>query len=135
MARDLVGGDNLVIEGLHLLNQSCLIERSAVGDDAHGLRHLQRRDLDVALTDRHVRDIAVENFAAVRGLHVFVVRDPAFSLAAQRNAAFGAKAELQSPIDDRPRAGLDPNLIKPCVAGFCERLDEIQGAAIVFFQL
>ena len=37
----LVGGDDLVIESLHLLNQSCLIERSAVGDDAHRLRHLQ----------------------------------------------------------------------------------------------
>src|SRR5262245_62531955 len=28
----LIGGHDLVIESLHLLNQSCLIKRSAVGD-------------------------------------------------------------------------------------------------------
>ena len=36
----LICGHDLVIEGLDLLNQPCLIERSAVRDNAHGLRHL-----------------------------------------------------------------------------------------------
>ena len=44
----MIGGNDLVVERLHLLNEPCLIERSAVGDDAHGLRHLQRSNLNIA---------------------------------------------------------------------------------------
>ena len=55
----LVRTHDLVIKCLHLLNQSCLIERSSIGDDAHGLSHLQWSDLRVSLADRHVCDIAV----------------------------------------------------------------------------
>src|SRR5437773_3974236 len=56
----LIRRHDLVIKGLHLLNEPGLIERSAVGDDAHGLRHLQRSDLDVALANRHVCDVRSE---------------------------------------------------------------------------
>ena len=121
----LVGGHDLVIERLHLLNEPCLIECSAVGDDAHGLRHLQRSNLNVALADRHVCDVAIEDFATVRRFHVFIIGNAAFYFAAQRNAAFGAEAQLQRPIDDRRRTGLYAGLIKPCVARFRERLHEI----------
>ena len=79
---DLICCHDLVIEGLDLLNKPCLIERSAIGDDAHGLRHLQGSDLDVALADRHVCDVTVKNLAAMRCLHVFVIRDTAFRFAA-----------------------------------------------------
>src|SRR5947208_8405657 len=111
----LVGGDDLVIESLHLLNQSCLIEGSAISDNAHGLRHLQGSNLNVALADRHVCDIAVEDFATVRGLHVFVVWNAALCFAAQWNAALSAKSKFQRPITDRRRTGLDAGLIKPSV--------------------
>src|SRR4029077_18684909 len=57
----LIGGNYWVIERLHWLNEPCLIERSAVGDDAHGLRHLQRSNLNIALADRHVCDVAVKD--------------------------------------------------------------------------
>ena len=121
----LIRGDDLIIESLHLLNQSCLIECSAVGDDAHCLRHLQRRHLNVPLADRHVCDVAIENFATVSRLHVFVIRNAAFRFAAQRDTAFRAEAELQRPINDWRRAGLYAGLIKPCVTRFSEGLHEI----------
>ena len=121
----LVGGDDLVIERLHLLNEPCLIECSAVRDDAHGLRHLQRSNLSVALADRHICDVAIEDFATVRRFHVFIIWDAAFYFAAQRNAAFGAEAQLQRPINDRRRAGLYAGLIKPRIARFRERLHEV----------
>ena len=85
----------------------------------------RRRSLNVALADRHVCDIAVEDFATVRRFHVFVIRNAAFCFAAQRNAAFSAEAQLQCPINDWRRPGLYAGLIKPCVARFGERLHEI----------
>ena len=121
----LVGSDDLVIESLHLLNQSRLIEGSAISDNAHRLRHLQGSNLNVALADRHVCDIAVEDFATVRGLHVFVVWNAALCFAAQWNAALCAEAQFQRPIDDGRRAGLYAGLIKPCIARFGECLHEI----------
>ena len=56
----LIRRDDFVIERLHLAHEPRLIKSAAVRDDGHGLRHLQRRDLDVALTDRQVRDVTVE---------------------------------------------------------------------------
>ena len=47
----LVRAHDLVIECLHLLHQARLIKRAAIRDDAHRLRHLQRRHLDIPLTD------------------------------------------------------------------------------------
>src|SRR5215216_2039039 len=102
----LVCGDDLVVESLHLLNQPSLVEGSAVCDDAHRLRHLQWSSLDVALADRHVCDVAIENLATMRRFHVFIIWNPAFDFAPQRNAAFGAEAQLQRPINDRRRTGL-----------------------------
>src|SRR5207245_6875490 len=37
--------------------------------------------------------------------------------------------------NDRLGAGLDSNLIKPCIARFGQRLDEIQRAAIALFPI
>ena len=61
----------------------------------------------------------------MRRFHVFIIWDAAFYFAAQRNAAFGAEAQLQRPINDRRRTGLYAGLIKPCVARFRERLHEV----------
>ena len=94
LARTWIRGHDFVIECLHLLDEARLIKRAAVRDDPHGLGHLQRRDLRVALADRQVCDVAIEQSAAVRCLHVFIVRNTALRLAAQRDAAFRAKPEL-----------------------------------------
>ena len=56
----LIGGDDFVIERLHLLHEARLIKRPAVRHDRHRLRHLQWRDQEVALADRKIRDVAVE---------------------------------------------------------------------------
>jgi hypothetical protein len=48
----LEGTDDFVIDRLHLLDEPSLIERSAVPDDRHRLRHLERGRLSVALADR-----------------------------------------------------------------------------------
>ena len=58
----------------------------------------------------------------MRRFHVFIVWHAAFYFAAQRDAAFRAEAQLQRPIDDRRRTGLDADLIKPRVARFRQRL-------------
>ena len=60
----------------------------------------------------------LSNLSAVRRLHVLVVRHTAFYFAAQRNAALGAETEPLRPVDDRLRARLDSDLIKPGVARF-----------------
>ena len=123
----------MVVERLHLLHEARLKKGAAVGHDGHGLRHLQRRDLGVPLTDRQVCDVTVEQSAAVCRLHVFVVGHASFHLAPQRDAALRAKAQLERPINDRRGAGFDSDLIKPRVARFGERLNKIQSAAIAFF--
>src|SRR5206468_561231 len=117
------------------LDEARLTKRAAIRDDPHGLRQLQWSNLDVALTDRHVCDVAVEQSAAVRCLHVFVVWHTTFHLAAQRDAALCAKAKLQRPLDDRFGASLDSCLVKPSVARFGERLDKVQSASIAFFPI
>ena len=71
----------------------------------------------------------------MRCFHVLVVRHAAFYFTAQRNAALRAKAKLQRPINDRFGAGLDSDLIKPGVARFGQRLDEIQRSAIGLFPI
>ena len=96
---------------------------------------MQRRDLHVALADGQIRDVAVEQFAAVRRFHVFVVRHATFRFAAQRNPAFRTEAESQCPVDDRLRAGLDSNLIKPGIARLRECLHEIERALIALFPI
>ena len=72
----------------------------------------------VALADGKIRDVAIEQFPAVRRFHVLVVRHTAFDFAAQRNAALRAEAKPLRPVDNRFRAGLDSDLIKPRVARF-----------------
>ena len=61
----------------------------------------------------------------MRRFHVFIVWNAAFDFAAQRNAAFGAEAQFQRPINDRRRTGLYAGLVKPCVTRFRERLHEV----------
>ena len=51
----------------------------------------------VALADGEIGDVAIEQFSAVRRLHVLVVRHAAFHFAAQRNAAFRAEAKPSAP--------------------------------------
>ena len=131
----LIRRDNFVIERLDLTDEARLIKSAAVRDDGHGLRHLQRRDLDVALTDRQVCDVAVEQFAAVSRFHVFIVRDASFRFAPQRNSALCAKTEFERPIDNRRGADLNADLIKPGVARFCQRLDKIERTAVAFFPI
>ena len=43
-----------------------------------------------------------------------------------------AEAQFQRPVADRLGAGLDADLVKPCVAGLRERLGEIQRTGVVF---
>ena len=131
----LVGRDNLVVERLHLLHETRLIKCAAICHDRHGLRHLQRRDLRVPLPDRQVCDVSVEQTPAVRRLHVLIIRHASFRLAAQRDAAFRSKAQLDRPIDDRFCASLDSHLIKPRVTRFRQRLNKIQRAAIAFLPI
>src|SRR5438132_13528349 len=69
----------------------------------------------------------------MRGLHVFIVRDAAFRLAAQRNAAFCPKPKLECPINDWFGAGFDSSLVEPGIARFGERLNKIQRTAVAFF--
>src|SRR5205085_12347530 len=98
---------------LHLMNETRLIKRAAVRDDSHGLSHLQWSDLSITLANGKVRDIAIQNLAAMGRFHVLMVRHAPLHFAAQRDAALGAKAKPQRPIDDRLRAGFDADLIKP----------------------
>src|SRR4029078_3611992 len=65
--------------------------------------------------------------------HVFIIWDPTFYFAAQRNATFGAEAQFQRPINDWRRTGLYAGLINPRVARFRERLHEVHRAAIALF--
>src|SRR5438046_4534762 len=73
----LVRGDKLVIKCLHLLDETRLIKRAAVCNNPDCLRHLQGSDLDVALADRQIRDVAIEQSAAEAGLQVLIVRNTA----------------------------------------------------------
>ena len=68
-------------------------------------------------------------------LHIGIVRHAPFYFAANGNSGFCAETEFLRPIDDRIRAGLDSDLIKPSVAGFGQGLNEIQEAAIAFFPI
>ena len=91
---DGIGSNNFVIECLHLLDESRLIKRAAVRHDPHGLGHLQWGNLRVALADGQVCDVTIEQFAAMRCLHVFIIRNTTLSLAAQWNAAFPTEAQF-----------------------------------------
>src|SRR4029077_17745990 len=55
--------------------------------------------------------------------------------AAQRDAALRAETELERPFDDRLRAGLDADLIKPGVARLRQRLHKIERTLIAFFPI
>ena len=112
-----------------------MIKCTAIRDDRHRLGHLQRSDLGVALADGKISDIAVQNSAAVGDLHVLIVRNAPFDLAANRDSAFRTKSELEGPIDNRLRTGLDADLVEPGVARFCQRLDKIEGATVAFFPI
>src|SRR5436305_14751007 len=68
-------------------------------------------------------------------LVIGVVIHPAYYSAAYRNSGVRAEAEFLRPIDDRIRAGLDSDLIKPSVARFSQGLNKIQEAAIAFFPI
>ncbi len=67
--------------------------------------------------------------------HVLIVRDASFRFSAQRNSALRAETKFESPFDDRLCAGLDADLIKPCVARFGQRLDKIERTAIALFPI
>ena len=45
------------------------------------------------------------------------------------------KPELERPMDNRFRAGLDPHLIKPGVARLGQGLDEVERAAVFLFPI
>src|SRR6202011_5358293 len=75
----------------------------------------------------------VKHLTPVRRLHVFVIRHPAFDFAAQGDSAFSSKSQFECPIDNRSCASLDSDLVKPSVARFGQRLDEIQRSAIFLF--
>src|SRR5207249_4030175 len=131
----LVSSHDFVIDRLDLTDEPRLIKSAAVGDNRHRLRHLQRCRLRVPLTDRQICNVAVEQFPAVSCFHVFVVRDASFRFAAQRDPALRAETELERPLDDRLRAGLNADLIKPRVARLSKRLDKIERALIAFFPI
>ena len=67
------------------------------------------------------------------GLHVFVVRHASVRLSLQRNPAFRAETEFGRPVENWTNAGLDPDLVKPGVARFGQRLDKVERAAVGFF--
>ena len=69
----------------------------------------------------------------MRHLHVLIVRNASFDLAANRDSAFRAKPELECPIDNRLRTRSDADLVKPGVARFRQRLDKVERAAVAFF--
>src|SRR5262249_22335465 len=65
--------------------------------------------------------------------HVVISRNSAFRFAAEWNSALGSKSKVIRPFNNRLRAGLDSNLIKPGIARFGQGLDEIQRASVSFF--
>ena len=114
------------IDALHLLDKARLVKNAAVSHDGHGLRHLQRRDLHVALADGKVREIAIEHLAAELLLHEFVVGNAALGFRGERDAGARAKTQLERPIAHLAAAGLDADLVKPRVARLRERIGEVQ---------
>ena len=48
---NLIGTDDFVIDGLHLLDEPCLIKRAAVSHDRDGLRHTPERPLRIVVGD------------------------------------------------------------------------------------
>src|SRR4051812_33144935 len=115
------------------MNEPRLIKCSTVGDDSHGLRHLQWGDLSIPLSNGKVRDIAVQDLAAMSGLHVIIVRHASIHFAAQRNTAFGPETKPKRPIDDWFCTDFDADLVKPGVARFGQRLHKIKGTAVRLF--
>ena len=120
---------------MHLLDESRLVKGAAVGHDRHRLRHLQRRNLGIALPDGKIGDVAIQQLPAMCCFHIGVVRNAAFHLAANRYSAFGAEAESLCPIDDRLSAGLYTHLVEPGIARFGQGLNEIEEATIAFLPI
>ena len=125
-----VGGDDFVVEALHLLDQAGLVEAALGRNHAHGRGHLQRSDEDVSLPDAHVGDVALQDVAVVDAQHVFVGRNVARRLGTERDPGALAESQGIGPIDDRCGADFQPDLVEPGVARLGERLGEGQTAGV-----
>ena len=125
-----VGGDDFVVEALHLLDQAGLVEAALGRNHAHGRGHLQRSDEDVSLPDAHVGDVALQDVAVVDAQHVVVGRNVARRLGTERDPGALAESQGIGPIDDRGGADFQTDLVEPGVARLGERLGEGQTAGV-----
>ena len=128
-----IGGDDFVVYRLHLQHQPGLVEESAIGHDAHGLRHLEGTDENVTLTDREVGDIAALDGAFVDAHHVGVVRDVSRGLGAKGDACAAAEADALGKVDNGLGPHFETGLVEPGVARLREGLLESKTTGVDFF--
>ena len=111
-----VGGDDLIADRLDLEDKAGLVEEAAVGDDSHGLGHLEGAYENVTLTDGHIGDVAAFDCAFVDALHVVVVGDVSCGFCSEGNAGAAAESDAAGVVDDRLGSDFESGLVEPCVA-------------------
>ena len=112
-----IRSDYFVVQALHLFHETRLMKLAGGSNHAQRLRHLQRRDQNIALTDAHVRDIASLNGAFVNPCHVFVRGNVTLTLGIDGNSGPFSETKTMSVFDDWIGSNLQSDLIEPSVAG------------------